>query len=90
MPWRGCAQGSKQRGKQRNDNSGAPKGASLTSIDMDQDEISYKLGSIESKLDDIAKTLPALDKRLTALERWQWKIAGGAVALVGIMKAVLG
>lgn len=57
------------------------------------DSLERALGRLEGKVDQILATLPVHEARLTRIERWQAKIAGGialAAFMVGlVVKALL-
>lgn len=45
-------------------------------------------GSADPTLDDIFKRFRRLDRRVTALEKWKWKLVGAGMALAGLVSLI--
>lgn len=45
-------------------------------------------GSADPAFDEIFKRLRRLDRRVSELEKWKWKIVGAGMALAGLVSLV--
>lgn len=47
------------------------------------EEMQRDLGRLEAKVDLLLTVLPQHNERLTAIERWKWRISGALAAVAG-------
>lgn len=56
---------------------------------MDRDDLLLTLGRIEAKLDGMVPTLVTMETRVSDLEKWQGRMAGGLAVLAAIFGVIV-
>jgi hypothetical protein len=56
---------------------------------MSEDTTQRDLGRLEGKIDLILSSLPAFNDRLSAVERWKWRVTGALSAIGGAVAVIV-